>query len=369
LTRYIQTKEKTKVLFCLYLAILFSLNSCNYFKEDNSLTWQSLGFDGKRVFELSLSENVLYAAAGKDGLFRKDLGEVSSEWEYLGLAEPEVNFGVRTFYRNPETGIMYAGFFAYNWDGPGLFRSLDDGGNWDSFTKGIPNQYEGRSAFLTKLTAPRGKPSQIFAGTWSAIFRLNEDNTGWEYLDDNDEFGKGIFSISFNPNNSQEIWAGGRSGFETPRLLKSVDGGNEWVDKTGSISEHTQLLDEINAIVFHPNEPNIIYLCTFNTIVKTSDGGISWRQIDSDLNGENEFNDTNLDTFTLFKDLSINPSNPQEMLAAGKYLYYSKDEGNTWEVVPDTTRAGLKDLIVNWEDRIAYTALFSPEKGIFKIKF
>jgi photosystem II stability/assembly factor-like uncharacterized protein len=302
-------------------------------------------------------------------MFRIDLSDGSSEWEYLGLAEPEVNFGIRTFYLDNETGTMYAGFFEYNWDGPGLFKSINDGENWNYFTAGISNRYEGRSAFLTKLTAPKDNASNVFAGTWGALFKLKEDTTGWKYLDDNNEIGKGIFSISFNPNNSQQIWVGGRSGFETPKLLKSIDGGNDWEDKTGNISEFTQLLDEVNAITFHPKNPDIIYVCLSRKIIKTMDGGNNWRQLDSDLNGENEFNDPDLDKFTYFKDLSINPANPKEMLAAGKFLYYSKDEGITWEVIPDTTRSGFIDLIVNWENRTAYTAPFRPEQGIYKLNF
>lgn len=365
----IHKRVGSRILPFLCTISFLLLASCNYFKEPDPYEWQSFGLEGKRVFELTVSENFLYAASGKNGLYRKNLSEESNEWEYLGLAEPEVNFGVRTFYRNHETGIMYAGFFEYNWDGPGLFRSIDGGESWDSLVGGITERYSGDSAFLTKLSAPNGQPSKIFAGTWAALFRLNEENTEWEYLDDNDEFGKGIFSISFNPDNHQEIWVGGRSGFESARLLKSQDGGNTWTNKTGSITEFTEGLDEVNAITIHPNNPDIIYICLFRKIIKTTDGGNSWLQLTSDLNSENEFNDPDLDSFSYFKDLSINPADPNEILAAGKYLYQSQDAGSTWQVVSDTTRQGVIDFKVDWGDRVVYGYIISPEKGVFKVKF
>lgn len=344
------------------------LSGCNHTKDPDPFEWQSLGLDGKRIFELTTSENYLYAAAGKDGMYRKDLNNLTSEWEYLGLAEPEVNFGIRTFYRNSDTGTMYAGFFEHNWDGPGLFKSINDGQSWEAFVTGIIEQFEGQSAFLTKLTAPQDQPSQIFAGTSSAIFKLKEDNSGWKFLNESAEFGKGVLSISFNSQNNQEIWAGGRSGFDTGRLIFTNDGGETWDARMNGFGDLVNLTNEVQAITLNPNQPDIIYACLSYEILKSEDRGESWMQLESDLNSDEEFRDRSNDIFRSFTDLSINPLNPDEIIASGRFLYKSRDAGDTWEVVSDTTRSAILDMQVNWDNRVVYGSLLLPERGVFKIE-
>lgn len=49
--------------------------------------WEFLGLEEKLVLDLVLSNNHLYACAGKDGLFRLDVEEAEAEWQYLGFAE------------------------------------------------------------------------------------------------------------------------------------------------------------------------------------------------------------------------------------------------------------------------------------------
>ena len=360
-------KYRILSLLCLIFFLLFC--ACDQMEGPDPSEWQSFGLDGVRVFELTQSDNFLYAAVGKDGLYRRDLSKETSQWKYLGLAEPNVNFGIRTFYRDSDTGTMYAGFFEHNWDGPGLFRSIDDGQSWEPFVAGIEEQFEGQSAFVTKLAAPKDRPSEIFAGTSSALFKLTQDNSGWEFLNESAEFGKGVLSMSFNPLNTQEIWAGGRSGFDTAKLLNSTDNGKNWIDTTTSLGETTNITtNEVRKTSIHPNQPDVIYLTLIYEVLKSENGGESWHKLESDLNEEGLEERSNENVFSFFNDLSINPNNPNEILAAGKFLYQSQDAGDTWEVVSDTTRSGILDIQVDWDNRVVYGSIFNPEKGVFTVK-
>ena len=344
-------------LICV-LTLSFCLYGCDSADEPDPFRWQSFGLDGKRVFELTISEDFLYAAAGKDGLFRKDLGDERNQWEFLGLADPEVSFGVQSFYQNSEAGIMYAAFYEPNYVGNGVFRSTDDGKNWEPFDEGIIlNPGDDRNAVVLKLAASISKPDQIIAGTVGGIFIKQSGENTWTYVEKAPGFN--TFSIAFNPQNASRIWIGGDDDRGTARLAVTNDGGTSWSENS-SIQEIAQFTDTINEISHNPENPGILYVCLDGKIAKSVDGGENWNALQSgDITEEN---------FIFFSALRINPINPDEIIAAGKFLYSSIDAGISWSII-DSTKTIITDLQIDWDKRVVYGAILNPERGVYKIAF
>jgi len=350
---------RSVVNLSLLLSTLVFISSCDTGDERNPGQWQLFGLENKRVFELTLSGNHLYAAAGKDGLYRKDVRDERNRWELLGLSELDVQFGVQSFYRNPESGTMYAGFYEPNFAGHGVFRSTDNGQTWEPFDEGIVlNPGDDRTAVVLKLGASPSAPGRLFAGTIGGVFIKESGGDVWERAVnapvDN------VYSMAFNAQNEAEIWIGGDDDRGTARLAVTEDGGTNWESVIG-IQSIAQFTDRINEINVHPANSGIVYVGLHAAIAKTEDGGENWARLQPSTISE--------DNFRFIQAIRINPVNPREIVGAGKFLYRSTDAGRNWTFIADTTRSIITDIQVDWKKRIIYGSLSNPERGVFSTEF
>jgi photosystem II stability/assembly factor-like uncharacterized protein len=142
--------------------------------------------------------------------------------------------------------------------------------------------------------------------------------------------------IAFHPSDQNIIFAGSPHG----GLFKTLDGGNNW----DPISSFLPSLG-ISGIAIHPSNPDIIYVLTGDAhtpdnyfvdeylyrsdskgVFKSVDGGNSWQK--TGQLSSNEFRG---------RELIINPSNPQILIAATSLgLYRTADGGQVWTLVPNS---------------------------------
>ncbi|KAA1244651.1 T9SS type A sorting domain-containing protein [Aquimarina sp. RZ0] len=135
--------------------------------------------------------------------------------------------------------------------------------------------------------------------------------------------------VTFNPTNPNEIWVGAAGG----GIWRSDDAGATWIPKGDQIPNLT-----VSDIVFHPTNPDIIYLASgdfdgrFNPsigVLKSTDHGESW-QI-TGLNYEQK-------DFQLISHLLIDPTNPNTIFATSVAgIFKSIDGGANWELKNGTT--------------------------------
>jgi photosystem II stability/assembly factor-like uncharacterized protein len=58
-------------------------------------------------------------------------------------------------------------------------------------------------------------------------------------------------------------------------VYKSPDGGQSWTPHNGGLKEHVSV---VNQFLFHPNNPDVIYVATTVGVFRTKDGGRYWEE-------------------------------------------------------------------------------------------
>lgn len=168
----------------------------------------------------------------------------------------------------------------------GPFFSLDGGDYWDGM------QYGTHIANPVKLVInPSDNQNMITSnGGYAQLFRSKNGGMHWEtalyYAEMYPDY-EGIHhfkAISYAPSDPDIVYAGlrsleGNSGFEpiaskSYGMFKSFDGGDNWLRVNNGL-ENTLL--NINCIVVHPENPDIVFIATgFDGIYKSENGGESW---------------------------------------------------------------------------------------------
>lgn len=185
------------------------------------------------------------------------------KWRHIQRGpEPESN--VRALAVDPSSGAIWASL-----DKVGLYRSDDNGGNWD-------------------LTA--------------------------------DGFETDIWSIGVDPQDSSRVFVGTR-----PGVARSVDGGATFEALDTSISELCPIgVPRTTNIVFDPSAPNRVWASVeVDGLHRSDDGGDTWSSL-GDLGMSEFYNDVH--GFTL---RAIDGGT--ELLATSPFgLARSRDDGATW---------------------------------------
>ncbi len=340
---------------------LVALTSCGLLNGPPDQKWESLGLSDSYIYQLSLSGDYLFASAGRDGLYRYNTMGLNNQWDRLGFSYPnQVQYGVTSFYRNPQNNDFYVAFYTTNKSfKTGLLQSKDDGKTWNAFDYGIKEMYQDTSSTsVFILAAPSQKPGRIYAGTNSAIFRKDADSTRWTYLDQSREFGHYVYAIRFNPQDPNDIWAGGENGFGGKRLLHSTDGGDVW-DVIKTLPSGTAGLNNVvYDIAINPVNPKSLYVGMIGMVVKSENGGRTWQ-----ISYSGDRNDTEQ-----FRDVAINPNDTLDIYAAGKYLMHTKDGGANWTTYGDSTTTDFTALQIDWQHRTIYAAANTPG-GVVKVSY
>ena len=186
-------------------------------------------------------------------------------------------------------------------------------------------------------------------GIWKSV----DGGVTWKPIFD-DQSTSSIGDITINPGNPETVWVG--TGEANPRnsvgvgrgIFKTLDGGENWqflgLEKT----------EKISRLLLDPKNPDVAYVAALGTtwgenpergVFKTEDGGSTWKKV------------LFVDAKTGAADLTMDPSNPNRLLAAmwehrrwpwffnsggpGSGLYLSIDAGETWKKL--TSRDGLPE--------------------------
>lgn len=161
-------------------------------------------------------------------------------------------------------------------------------------------------------------PQIIYVGTPAGGLWKSE-NAGISYTPLTDQLPVlGVSEIVIHPQNPNIIYiaTGDRSANDTYTIgvLKSTDGGNSW--NTTGLSALVSSQSVIRRMVMHPDNPDILFTAGSNGILKTEDGGVTWR----------------LKSSGNFYDLEFKPDDPSVIYASGNgFIKKSTDTGETWQ--------------------------------------
>ena len=327
--------------------------------------WKPLGLGGKLVSELVLYKNFLYACAGRDGLYRLNLCSENSQWEYLGLADTSIE---RTLESGVTDVLSVSGHLlvsyvdGYQHSKQGVYRSTDNGLTWLPSDSGMITtpEYPMPSQVLDLEVSPVDSRI-ILAGTSVSLVYLSS-NGGLLWQQITGTVGASAFNhiIRFNSSRANEVWVGGETGRFAPYLLHSMDLGLNWrnISFPPNIGPYTYD-NAVYDIAIDPTNDSILYFGMLGVITKTTDKGETFQRILGWKDG-----------IYRYWRLAINPSNPQELLATGFYLYRTTDGGKSWQrITPPDNRNELYALAVDWQQRVLFVSAFSPGNGIYKLRF
>lgn len=146
----------------------------------------------------------------------------------------------------------------YGWFQGALQRSTDEGKNWEIVsTTSFP---------IVNLAADPKDENIVYAASPQGL--MVSKNKGKDWTTMLDGF---VSTVAINPQDPNKLLVFS----EKQQLVKSIDGGQTWINISADFSNETPLF-----ISFSRNKPALIYLLTEkNSIYKSIDGGNSWNKI------------------------------------------------------------------------------------------
>lgn len=266
-------------------------------------TFSHIAIDPKNpdvVFAASLAgAGTFKSIDGGESWLRLDQGGIKHAWADELVIDPQNS---NVVYEIADIGHIY--------------KASDGGRTWDK----INNGFRFSSIYALEV-APFNSDVFYAAKNGFGIFKSTDKGNGWTYLLGSPDY---TYSIAISPSNPRITYAGYNiKPFETSAMvLKSMDGGETWEEYDLGLEHPSK---NINDIVVHPLDPNIVYVAAMhNGILKTSDGGESWVQANKGLKS--------LDVLSL----AIDPREPETVyagLAEGVGIFKTTNGGNLWEEV------------------------------------
>ena len=155
--------------------------------------------------------------------------------------------------------------------GHGLYVSRDGGAVWEAFGAGLPFNSK-----IAGLLTHRASPGQVLAVS---------DNTS--------------------------LWGS----VQPPMVLRSLDGGRHWTPAAAGLPDVPA-----TAWALDPNDPDTIFVASWEYVFRSTDGGLSWQVTRLDSNARNA--------------VAVAPSDGNIVYLGGRPALRSVDRGTTWEPMP-----------------------------------
>lgn len=287
---------------------------------------QPFGLDSIRVTDLRFYGNILYASTDSHGVFKRYMSD--TEWISLGLEGKRI----QTVYPHQVGPVGFAVTVGMKPDraaGDSTLIYCWFNQTWNITDSGMSHEDTWEIRSIDGIPTPQ-ICGETFAGGSGKVFR--KKTNFWETV-----FELAVINI-IRVSPKYEIWIGGETNIFWPFLAKSTDIGDTWTSMYPNLAGD----NACNSIAFDPSDSNIVYAGMEGVVIKTIDGGLTWKR-------------TGLtDTPFYLRGLTINPSNPSCLYAGGIAspdsfgLFQSTDAGETWQsIIPPTNLKGISSIEIN----------------------
>lgn len=316
-------------------------------QRDPSAVWEFAGpvNVGGRISDIEIpvdQAQTYYVGAASGGIFKTT--DAGANWIPIFDSQEMLSIGDIEISKNNSdilwvgTGEVNAGGGSLAYDGDGIYRSGDGGISWE--TKGLPDV-----GSIGKILIDPNNDNTIFVGAMGPLFRndtnrgvyrTTDGGTSWEqklFVSDS----TGIIDMAIHPSNGNIVYAASwerirrpnrrQYGGETSRIYRSVDGGDNWSELTNGLPSNPADKGRISIDISQSN-PNVLYAfysdATGNVfgIFKTSDGGDTWIEVDSNISGTSYH--------WWFGGLFIDPTDEDIVYYLGFTTDKSTDGGASW---------------------------------------
>ena len=159
----------------------------------------------------------------------------------------------------------------------GLYRLSPESNSWENLTNGLPRKVQ-----VQTLVIHTNRPEVIFAGTHDGPYRSEDRGDSWTRLD-YPTSGPAVWSFLFKPGDTKTMYLGTAPG----EIHKSTDGGDSW-NKTSAVMGSNECTmsfpTRVIALTADPNAPDEIYAALeVAGVIRSLDGGENWEDITGSL--------------------------------------------------------------------------------------
>ena len=249
--------------------LLGARNSLIYFSEDEGANWRRLNFPRHflgtvRAVSFDQTNSRVFLAAlngeqsGFGGVWRtEDAGETWRLPESIAGASAEA---LAIWPRDPR--VVLAGTHQ------GVWRSEDGGVSWTRISQ--PWNHEMR--VITAVAFDPANRDVIYAGTPHLPWKSADGGKTWNSIHDGMLDDSDVFSIFVDPERPQRILASACSG-----IYRSETSGAKWSKFAGIPASHRRT----HVIRRHPARPGVIYAGTTLGLLRSTDGGATFKQLNN----------------------------------------------------------------------------------------
>jgi hypothetical protein len=349
-----------------FIILFLSFASCDVNNPNILKTeCESLGFEDKFAIRMVLSEPYLYVCAGSDGVWKRNIRQLSNQWEYLGLRDTSLgkygNVGaldidvleedILVAYNGSKSNVPPSSIVS-------IWRSTNAGVTWFRSDSGIPETINDslEHNILTSLQRSPHQSNIIIGWIDPTSYRSTNDGSNWIML-----FGqRGVISgkgyVRWNPFQPGEVWFFGEAGLFYPYCGALQDYGNK--EKTGVNFDSLGFPSDgaVYDIAFDAGNPNIIYAATSQGIIKTTDGGYIWKN-----------NIVKLPNDDFVFRIAHHPTIGGTLyLAGGKQIYAAFNAGIFIQKIGEIERGFITSLVLDSKGNQLFVG--TTEGGIYTLK-
>lgn len=319
-------------------------------RQGEESPWLKYGLEDHSVHKLRLFDNQLYAITRQRGLYRRNIHDESSEWQYLGFKDTVNGWpnteGVVDVYinTNKPRQIMISMYQSGYETDPSIhtvYASQDDGVSWQPSDSGLVWDGNDSSLFKALPGELEGMGDKVYAvtTTYGGIYVSDDFGKTWDVFLQG--YATTYLDLHIHPLNNQVMWSVTMGPYGDSGIGKTSDGGITWQDLPESFAKLYQFVDDI---ALDPLDPNIVYVGAEGNIYKTEDFGDAWIQI---LLGDS--------TDFRFSLITINDKRPNHIVAHGsnksnfRSIWESWDGGTSW-----------REIDYPYEFLIHFPSIFDP---------
>ncbi len=284
--------------------------------------------------------NIIYASAASGGVWKSENAGLTwkpifdeQEWASTGAlaVHPEIPdiVWLGTGEGNVRNSVSIGG---------GIYKSMDGGKTWQNM--GLES-----SERINRIVLHPTNPDIAYVAAMGTLWSKNEERGVYKTTDGGKTWKNilyvdnitGATDIKMDPTNPNKLYASMwqfqrwpdkfESGGPGSGMYVSIDGGDTWQEKTSADGLPSGELGRITFDIAE-SQPNTVYALVEaekSALIRSDDGGDSWRTVNSDYNVA--------DRPFYYSEIEVDPNNPDIIYNIATMIRRSIDGGKTFETL------------------------------------
>ena len=213
----------------------------------------------------------------------------------------------------------------------GLTSSADGGATWAPEVEVLPLTGSEQVFLITSAT---GAPQSILAASSGPIFKSSDGGDTWSQVVTGVPANSSASNLLFAASNPSIAYGAFTGPTSSLGLYQSTDSGNSWAPVNANLSSSPMLL-----LAVDPTNANTVYGSGSASLLKSTDGGVTWSVLTWDSAAPNA---------TPPNVLAVDPVHPNILYAASvQRVGRSVDGGSSWETLPGSSLPfGLANALI-----------------------